>query len=116
MHPALAATFAAFLLAACTQTGGPSAPPPTPPQPGSLAAAGVTSPDFRLPEGAGCTGQISRFRAIMRNDLETGHTTQNVFNAVGAELDAASRVCADGRDGEATRMVRATRAKFGYPV
>lgn len=115
MRPALAATLAALLLAACTQTSGPATSPAAP-QPGTLAAAGVTSPDFRLPEGAGCTGQISRFRAIMRNDLETGHTTDSVFKAVNAELDTASRACADGRDGEATRMVRTTRAKFGYPV
>lgn len=114
MRPALAATFA-LLAAACTQTSEP-ANPPARPQAGTLAAVGVTSPEFRLPEGAGCTGQISRFRAIMRNDLETGHTTDGVFKAVNAELDAASSVCAAGRDGEATRMVRATRAKFGYPV
>lgn len=105
--------FLALALSACNQTA--SAPPPASRASGSLAASGVTAPGFRLPEGAGCTGEVARFRAIIRNDLETGHTTKPVHDRMAAELDQAESACAAGRDGDAVRMVRATRTKFGYP-
>lgn len=104
--------FLALSLAACNQT---STTPQPAPVPNSSSVPGVTSAGFRLPDGAGCSGEVARFRAIMTNDLETGHTTKPVFDRVNAEIDQAASACAGGRDGDATRMVRATRTKFGYP-
>ena len=96
----------------CTQTAGPL-PAPAPVTP--TAAAGVTPSTFRLPEGSGCTGEVGRYRAVMANDLETGHVTRAVHDRVVAELDRAASACSAGRDAEAVRMVHATKAKFGYP-
>ena len=100
---------AALGLAACTQT---TTPPPAPP-PG--AAAGVTPSAFRLPEGAGCSGEIARFRAVLANDVETGHLTRTVYGRAGADLDRAASACTAGRDGEARATLAATRSRYGYP-
>jgi hypothetical protein len=105
--------FHAFMyIVGCNQTAQAPAPVPVA---NSSAVPGVTAASFRLPDGAGCSGEVARFRAIMANDLETGHTTKPVFDRVNAEIDQAASACSSGRDGEATRMVRATRTKFGYP-
>jgi hypothetical protein len=108
----LAAPAAILLLAAlgaCQTASAPPAPPPAP-----SAAAGVTPSTFRLPEGTGCAGEIARYRAVMDNDLAAGHTTAAVHGRVATEINAAAAVCSAGRDAEATRMVVATKTKFGY--
>lgn len=71
---------------------------------------------FRLPEGTGCSADIARFRAIMRNDMETGHTTKSVFDQIEAEMQRADGMCASGNSGGASAHVRATRVRFGYPA
>lgn len=105
----LAAALAALLAAACTPTA--KAPP-------SVAAAGsasgVTAPGFSLPEGGGCAGEIARYRAVIANDLATGHVNRGVHDRIGAELDRAAGACSAGRDAEAVRQVRATKSRFGY--
>ncbi len=93
-----------------------SAPERAAPVPNSSAVAGVTPQGFRLPEGAGCSGDIARFQAIIDNDLQTGHTTQSVHTQMSNELGKAGAACAAGRDGEARASVRAIRARFGYPA
>ncbi len=98
-------------LAAC-QTGADRPAPVA----NSAAVPGVTPQGFRLPDGAGCSGDIARFQAIIDNDLQTGHTTQSVHAQMSADLSRASAACAAGRDGEARAAVRATRARFGYPA
>ncbi|HEX8166442.1 MAG TPA: hypothetical protein VF601_11720 [Beijerinckiaceae bacterium] len=98
---------AAFLLAACTQTAGPPPAPATP-------VLGVTPSTFVLPSGSGCSGEVSRYRAVMDNDLATGHVGKSVYARVGAEIDAAAAACAAGRDAEAVRMIAATKARYGY--
>ena len=92
-------------LAACTPT---TAPPP------AAAAAGVTPSGFRLPEGPGCAGEVARYRAIMENDLETGHVNRKVHDRVITEIDQAEAACAGGRDAEAIRMIAATKSRYGY--
>jgi hypothetical protein len=78
---------ACFALAACNA--------PAPPAPGSVA---VTPPGFQLPEGADCSAKIA------------------VYNQIKRETDAASKVCAAGRDAEAKSMVAASEKRHGYPT
>jgi hypothetical protein len=95
--PALLLT-ATLALAACNQTA--SAPA------GISVAAGSSA--------TGCNGEIARYRAVMSNDLATGHVNQSVYNRVDREVSQAEAACAAGRDAEAVRMVNATKARHGY--
>jgi hypothetical protein len=105
--PVASALLVLATVAACTQTSAPpSAPAP--------ASSGVTTPGFRLPEGTGCSGEIARFRAVLANDLETGHVGRTVHERIGGELDQAAGICSAGRDGEAQRLVSATKQRYGY--
>ena len=85
-------------LAACNQTA--TAP----------ASTGVMASS----SGTGCNGEIGRYRAVMSNDLATGHVNQSVYNRVDREITQAEAACAAGRDAEAVRMVNATKARHGY--
>ncbi len=76
----------------------------------------VSDPNFRLPEGVGCSGSVNRFRAIIDNDLETGHTTKATHSQMSAEIDRAAGTCSSGNDGAARSMISGTRAKYGYPA
>jgi len=100
------------ILPACTTT---SAQAPAQPAQQELRGVSITPQNFRLPDGAGCAGDIARFRAIMANDIETGHTTQVVFNQIEAEMKRAEGMCAAGQGGAASAHVRATKSRFGYP-
>ena len=88
---AIPALFCAFALAACNS----SAPPPAfsaPPQRVATGAPpGVTPSSFRLPEGAGCSGDIARWQAIQSNDLQTGHVNQTVYDQIQGEIAASGR-------------------------
>ena len=106
-HLLSACLFGALAAAGCTQTRAP-APPVAP------VAAGVTPSTFRLPEGGGCAGEVARYRAVMDNDLATGHVGQSVYDRVTREIDQAGAACAAGRDAEAVRMVDASKARHGY--
>jgi hypothetical protein len=100
-------------LAAC-QSGGGAAPSASVPAPSS-GPAGVTPTGFSLPSGAGCSGEVARFQAVMDNDLSTGHTTKGVWDQVSAQIAAARSTCASGNDGAAIAQIRATKTRFGYP-
>jgi hypothetical protein len=102
-RPLWLAAVVALPLAACNQTAATA--------PGS---ANVTPSGFNLPSGSGCGGEISRYRAVMSNDLATGHVNQSVYNRVDREIAQAEAACAAGRDAEAVRMVNATKARHGY--
>lgn len=95
--PALLLT-GALVLAACNQTA--TAP----------AGTGVMASS----SGTGCNGEISRYRAVMSNDLAMGHVNQSVYNRVDREITQAEAACTAGRDAEAVRMVNATKAQHGY--
>ncbi|MEE1657090.1 hypothetical protein VB618_12850 [Microvirga sp. CF3062] len=88
----------ALALAACNQTA--SAP----------ASTGIMTSS----SGTGCNGEVSRYRAVMSNDLAMGHVNQSVYNRVDREIAQAETACAAGRDAEAVRMVNATKARHGY--
>lgn len=94
---------------ACQQSASSPAPNP------ALASTGVTSPGFRLPEASGCAGEVSRFRAVMDNDLATGHVGKSVHARATADIDRAAAACTAGRDAEAVRIIASTKGRFGYP-
>ena len=102
-RPLWLAAVVALPLAACNQTAATA--------PGS---ANVTPSGFNMPSGSGCGGEISRYRAVMSNDLAMGHVNQSVYNRVDREIAGAEAACAAGRDAEAVRMVNATKARHGY--
>ncbi len=102
-RPLWLAAVVALPLAACNQTAATA--------PGS---ANVTPSGFNMPSGSGCGGEISRYRAVMSNDLATGHVNRPVYNRVDREIAQAEAACAAGRDAEAVRMVNATKARHGY--
>ena len=99
----LSIALSAVSLGACTQTAVQ-----TP------ASTNVTAAGFRMPDGAGCQGEIDRYRAIMTNDLAMGHVTTAVYGRVETEINRAQAACTAGRDAEALRMVDATKGRHGY--
>ena len=103
-----AACLAALALASCNQTGAPQASMAAP------SAPGVTPSSFRMPDGAGCTGEVARYRAVMDNDVQVGHVNRSVYDRVSVEIDRAASACAAGRDAEATQMIAATKSRYGY--
>lgn len=104
---ALGATLA---LAGCNS----SAPPPqaSAPQQGRIA---MTPPGFKLPEGAGCTGEIARYRAVMDNDHSTGNVNDSVYKQIEGEISGAAAACSAGNDGQAIALLRASKSRHGYP-
>ncbi len=100
-----------LFLAACNQTSTTPSAPQAPANPSY-----VTPSTFRMPDGAGCTGSVNRFRAIMNNDLETGHTTKTVYEQITKEIDAAAALCASGNDAGSRSAISASRARYGYPA
>ena len=101
---------AALALSGCNASA-PSALAPT-----AETGAGVTPSSFRMPEGAGCAGEIARWKAIQDNDLATGHVTKSVHDRIAGDIAQASAACQAGRDSEARGLVRASRVRNGYPA
>jgi len=79
------------------------------------ASTNITPPDFKLPEGRGCSGDVARWQAIQENDLNMGHVNQKVYDEIQREITAAASACQAGRDSEARAMVSASRRRHGYP-
>src|SRR5437764_377829 len=86
MRSAFLAIAAALALAACNSTGPTAtAPPPK-------AASIVVAPsNFQMPAGAGCSGDIARYRAVQDDDLAMGQIAQSVYKQIRAEIDAAAQ-------------------------
>ena len=106
------AAFAPLLIALTLAGCNASAPVAVAPQ---TASASFTPPDFKLPEGRGCSGDVARWRAIQQNDLNTGHVNQTVYDEIQREIAAAANACKAGRDAEASAMVTASKRRHGYP-
>jgi hypothetical protein len=100
----------ALALAGCNA----SAPAPQAESP-QVARSSITPPDFKLPEGSGCSADIARWQAIQQNDLNMGHVSQPVYNEIQREIASAAAACSAGRDGEARSMVAASKHRHGYP-
>ncbi len=96
-------------LAGCNSAGPPESIASSPP------SRGVASSDFKLPEGSGCGGAIARYRSIVDNDLSMGHVDKSVYDQIHTEIGGAEGACASGQDAKAMSLVRASKAKHGYP-
>jgi hypothetical protein len=77
-----------------------------------LAAAAAPGP-IHLAQAA-CAAELAQFRAIVDDDVKTGHLAASVHRRIAAEIDRAAAPCAAGRDAEARRMLAATKARYGY--
>lgn len=105
-------------LAACNttqQASAPAAPQPAAADPYRGTPAGVTPQGFTLPQGSGCQGDIARWAAIQDNDLKTGHVTKSVYDQIQGDINQARAACAAGNSAQASSIVRASRARHGYP-
>lgn len=107
--PLLAAAFAVATLSACNANRQPQPviDPVGPPRPASSSLS--------LPEGAGCSGAVNRYKAVMENDLSMGHVNQSVYNQIQGEISEAASACAAGQDAKAISLLRASKARHGYP-
>ena len=101
MKAVLAPLLLSLALAGCNA----SAPVASAVQP---ASTNITPPDFKLPEGRGCSGDVARWQAIQENDLNMGHVNQKVYDEIQREITAAASACQAGRDSEARAMVSAS--------
>ncbi|MBI1867147.1 MAG: hypothetical protein HYS06_02425 [Methylocystis sp.] len=101
------AALAALGLAGCNSGAAPA----------DLAAnaPNVAPGDVRLPEGAGCSGAVARYRAITDNDLAMGHVNRSVYDQIQGEISDAASACSAGRDARAVSLLHASRARHGYP-
>jgi hypothetical protein len=112
----LAAFALSLALVGCIQSAPAPAPAPqAAARPEGYATQRYTPPSFALPGGEGCQGDVSRFRAVMGNDYQTGNVNLSVYRRISAEIDQADQACASGNAAQASAMIRATKAKFGYP-
>lgn len=80
----------------------------------AFAQSPVTPPDFRMPGGSGCAGEIARYRAVQENDYASGNVARSVYSQIKREIAAAERVCAAGDEAKASAMIRASEARHGY--
>ncbi|MDF2116669.1 hypothetical protein PY365_13865 [Roseiarcaceae bacterium H3SJ34-1] len=83
--------------------------------PPAYSGSNITPSNFRMPEGSGCSGDVARWQAVQDNDLSTGNVNQSVYNQIKADIDRAAAACQAGRSAEASSIVRASRARHGYP-
>lgn len=111
LAPVFIAMAAAVLLAGCNSTQPQATATAAPAHSGS----NITPSNFRMPEGAGCSGDVARWQAVQDNDLRTGNVNQSVYNQIKTDIDRAAAACQAGRGAEASAIVRASRARHGYP-
>ena len=78
------------------------------------AQSPVTPPDFQMPGGAGCVGEIARYRAVQQNDYASGNVAKSVYLQVKREIDAAEKACSEGQEAKASAMIRASQTRHGY--
>lgn len=83
--------------------------------PSGYATQSHTPNGFRLPDGSGCSADIARWQAIQDNDYHGGNIGLPVYHQIQREIAVASSACAAGHDAQASAMIRASRAKHGYP-
>ncbi len=111
---ALRASFPLSLLLTLSACNS-GAPPPQAAAPRPTERAAYTPPDFQMPAGAGCTGDIARWQAVQDNDKKMGQVNDAVAAEIASEISAASSACQAGRDGEARAMVATSKRRHGYP-
>jgi hypothetical protein len=101
------AAFRTAALALAALAAGCNSPTPPPPP--------VAAPAAPLPEGSGCAAAIARYRAIQQNDLEMGHVNKSVYGQIQKEIAEAQSACAYGDEAKAQSLLRASKARHGYP-
>jgi hypothetical protein len=100
----------ALTLAGCKSASPVASASPTP------GVAQVASHGDMLPQGGGCAGEIARYSAVMKNDHDTGNVNKSVYGQFQSEIARAEAACSAGRDSEAMGLVRASKARHGYPA
>ncbi len=110
----LAALVFCLSLAACNQEAPAPAPQAAAPSSG-YATQSFTPEGFTLPGGAGCQGDVARFRAVMSNDYQTGNVKLSVYRQISDDIDRADHLCASGDGAQASALIRSTKSRFGYP-
>ncbi len=113
MKPLAPTVLAVLMLAGCNAAAPPPQTVAVAQAPGSLTA---TPPNFQLPEGGSCMGDIARYRAIQANDLAMGHVAQSVYNKIKVEIAAAEEECNAGHEAHARAMIVASKKRHGYPT
>jgi hypothetical protein len=111
MRLALVALALALALTACRATAPQTSVEPAPPSP----AAPALPQNAALPGGAGCAGEIARYRAVQENDRATGNIGAAVYATIQGEIAEAERACSAGDGAGATALLRASKARHGYP-
>lgn len=100
---------AALVLSGCNQTNSSSAPVAV------VAPQGAVRPDWpKLPDGAACTNDLTRYQTVLDADVGTGNVNRSVYDQIQTELVPAANACAAGRDSEARAIIRSTKLKHGY--
>src|ERR1700761_574353 len=92
----------AVALGGCNETNG---------GPGPVVSAPIGPTAYKLPPGAGCTGEIDRFQSVLKADLDTANAAQKVYDDIQRDLTRAASACEAGREGEARSIIAATKAK-----
>ena len=102
----------AFALSGCNANRAPPqvefSPQPSP------SYVRVTPPEDRA--ASGCAGDIAKFRAIQDNDLAAGHVDKGVYAQIQGDLAEADQACKAGDNLRAQGLLRATKARHGYPT
>jgi hypothetical protein len=111
----LAAMFAGIAVWSLALAGCKSSSPvaSNAPEPG---VAQVAAHGDMLPQGGGCSGEIARYRTVMKNDFDTGNVNKSVYAQFQGEITRAEAACSAGRDGEAIGLVRSSKVRHGYPA
>jgi hypothetical protein len=99
----------ALALGGCNQTSGSTAPVAT------AAPRALAPPNWpALPEGAGCTKELTHYQTVLDADVGTGNVNRSVYDQIEIELVPAANACAAGHDNEALAMIRSAKVKHGY--
>ncbi len=80
----------------------------------SVLATLVLAPPAGAQAPGGCAGAVESFRRAVESDAATGNLNRSVYNRIKPEIDRANAACAAGRDADATRMIVATKGRYGY--
>ena len=83
-------------------------------RPAATQTAGVAPAAVPAPEKPGCSGEVTRYRAVMTNDLATGNVGRAVHDKISREIDRADSACKAGLETEAVAIIRLAKAQHGY--
>lgn len=97
---------AALVLGGCARSAG---------APMAALPLGPARPAWpALPENAACTKDLNHYQALIDTDVSTGMLNRSVYDAIEMDMSRAAAACANGKDGEALAILRATKVKHGY--